>query len=253
MKSILKSLIATGLLLSSVSNAGVLTVITDTNNVPCFKPSTLAGFYVGLNVGYSWFTLSPHRPDIYNLFPLREDFLRESSWNIVPAIGYDFYPATGTPFRIEINYLYADASYTLQPYFMPPLMPDTIANDRFLVRNTLATLYFDWHTCTRFVPYVGISAGCANLKTYHHLFDVTDPTTTVFTFKETNTSWGGTVGTRYFFSNHWYGNLQLRYNDLGDITFKLNTPQAIPLPEDIDYHSDYLHEVSVIGGFGFIW
>ncbi len=235
----------------------VYTIVND-SKAPCYKPCCpLTGIYADFNYGISEITFAPYRGNVFGLLPLNVDNVSRSRDSFVAALGYDLYPCTKIPYRLEVNYFYTDVRYTLNPLFSTT--DQFGSNDRVLVRNLMATLYFDWHTCTRLVPYVGVSAGGVNLKTYHQLFSGTQTSNFVTTDKENNFSWGGTIGTRYFFSNYFFANLQARFNNLGPVFFRDLTPVnsfvpplLLPLPVT-NYQSDYMHETTLLLGLGFLF
>lgn len=234
----------------SASNK-VVTVFSD-SCAPCFKKCSFLGLYLDANFGYTWADFTVHQPDVLTEFPLLRDYFSDSTNSFIPAIGFDFYPCSKVPFRTEINFLYADINFHSDPLFVPVLDSGSFANDRFLIRNIMTTFYVDWHTCTRFVPFIGASAGIADLKVYHHPDNVNRPQVLTFQSRDKNFAWGATLGTRYFFSNYLFANVQLRYDNLGKITFK-NFAQEIPVPENIDYQSDYLHETTLLVGLGYVF
>ncbi|MBA2654135.1 MAG: hypothetical protein H0U71_03585 [Gammaproteobacteria bacterium] len=254
MNKFVKYMIVLGMLFSANAQAtNVYTIISD-SSAPCFKSCPLIGLYIGLNVGYSWFNFALHRPEVNDLLPIRSNnFIKESDNSFIPTLGFDFYPCTKTPLRIEINYFYSDIDYKLDPLFQPLFEEETFARDRFLVRNTMGTLYLDWHTCTGWVPYAGISGGVANLKSYHQPGTVSNPLPLVYNATESNFSWGATLGTRYFFTQYLFANVQLRYNNLGELIFKNFAVEENLAPNHIEYQSDYLHETTFLAGIGYVF
>lgn len=229
-------------------------IIYSDSKAPCYsKNCSILGLDVELNYGYSWLTLGPHRPNEYGLYPLSKNFVKENEDSFLAALAYDFYPCLKFPLRLQLNYFYTDSDFELNPLFLLNCQQSFKSKEQFLVRNTMLTLYFDWHTCTSFVPYAGISAGVANLKTYHtpDYLVTTGPLTSIK--KQSHLSVGGTIGARYFFNNYMYANAQLRYNDLGSLSFSDHAPTKNPVGQSTHFLSDYLHETTVLLGIGFVF
>lgn len=235
---------------ASLARDPIYTIIND-NSAPCFKYCPMLGLYVDMNIGYTIASLDPHRPDLFGLPPLRSDTIKNKSVSFIPALGFDLYPCSRVPVRAEINYLYTDQSF--DTFFITNEGLGITAKDRFLIRDIAGTLYFDWHTCTRFVPYVGLTAGLMNFKTYHRPIDPTLIATPSYSDTQQNFSWGATIGTRYFFNNYIFGNLQLRFDNLGPIGFKNFSDESVALSQQLEYESDYVHETTIMIGLGYVF
>lgn len=216
----------------------------------CSNYNAFTGTYIGINGGYSWYRFALHRPTTQILLPLsRNPHDLEDEIPFI-AVGYDLYPRYHIPTRLEINFTYADIKFATRPLYPPEFNNSTFALDNFLVRNLMGTLYFDLHTCNRLVPYVGVSLGLIRLKTAHELHTLNTPTKS-YSNDDTELSWGGTIGSRFFFTNHWVANLQLRFNELRRLAFYNFKNQLVALPGRRDYLSDYLHERSIVIGVGY--
>ena len=229
------------------------TLYSDSTAPYNYKSCPLLGVDVELNYGYSSFAFAVHRPNIFGLYSLSRNHIQQKEDSFSPTVAYDFYPYFRTPLRFQLNYLYSDIDFKLNPFIVnAPMLVS--ASDRVLIRSLMATLFIDWHTCTRLIPYTGISLGSTNLKTYHTVNYPLRTLPSVSTNKDSNYSLGGTLGIRYFFNNTFYTNLQLRYDLLGPIHFKDKTPLSLnPLLQSADFLSDYLHETSLLLGLGFVF
>lgn len=218
---------------------------------PCYSSNNFTGLYIGMNAGYSWYQFRLHRPHIApNLFPLNSTEIKLHEWVPVATLGYDFYPKKKIPARIEVSFSYGDINFTLNPLFAPPFGEGFFSNDGFRQYNSLATAYLDLHTCSRFVPYIGVSGGYILIVTEHDR-QIRDIVTgnAVFEHTDHSFSYGGTVGTRFFITNHFVANLQLRVDDLKQIIFE--NPTDPTLPDKRDYLSNYFHETTVMFGLAY--
>lgn len=259
MKGFLKYWLAFGLIFSPAIYAYTESVELSNECAGCQYSNPWAGFYLGLNGGRSWYSFSLHRASGFaiesfeSLFPLNHSDWRNGVWVPVPVLGWDFYPKLKMPLRLEANFTYADFGYSLNPAFGQGLDPNTGYIDNLRIYNSMLTMYVDLHTCTRFVPYVGVSGGFAALKSSHQIEMNSSPIGRPFRRTEKNFSWGATIGSRFFFTQHVVGNVQFRFNDLNQVVFLNTEPQDIPLPEQKDYSTDYFHETSVLLGIAYIF
>lgn len=226
----------------------VLDVYTDPGYC-CINNNYFKGLYIATDIGYSEFSFFLHRPPLFGLFVLNDGDMTQTGTSLVAALGYDFFSQKIAPMRLEYNYFYADRRYVINPVFPPDLATGIISNDEFIIHNNMITAYIDWHNCTRFIPFIGASYGWCKIRTHHFphyldtptLVDIIDGTTT-------SNSWGWTVGSRFMFRKNIFANVQLRYNDLKSLRFKNYNEN---LPNNDDYLSDYLHEMTVLVGIGY--
>jgi opacity protein-like surface antigen len=230
---------------------GVIEVYNDCAAPCCSAGLEFSGLYLEANLGYSWFKFNLHRPPSEGLLPLIDGEVKVNNWSFVPAIGYDLYPSARIPVRLEFSYLYTDNRYGLNPLFNEDLAPGLFAQDSFRIYNSMATLYVDWHNCSRITPFVGISYGLVSKKTHHFTNSTDVPNNVTTTANDHDSAWGGTAGLRFQFTCHVFGNLQYRYSDMKNLRFKNSTPQLVSLPSQTDYLSDFLHENTVLVGVGY--
>jgi opacity protein-like surface antigen len=256
----MRKIIAIGIILLSMllSNSAfsycsrVYTIFSE-SIAPLYKRyDPLLGIYIEGNLGYSWLSLEPYRSGDTGPLALGADHIKRSSYSFITALGYDFCPHNKKPIRLEINYYYADVHFTISPLFNGNA--SCFSDDHLLIRNAMASLYFDWHNCSFFVPYIGVNAGYANLKTHHHPNDTVSDQPLDFSANRTNFSWGATLGTRYFFSNYFFGNLQFRINNLGRSFYPDLTPETNAVfPHSSSFQADYLHEATIMLGLGYVF
>lgn len=207
------------------------------------------GLYFAIDGGYSWYDFTLHQP-VDGIFPLNRTKQRFREWVPFIAVGYDLYPSRKIPLRFEVNATYADIDFKIDPLFNSDLAPDMFAEDDFRFINAMGTVYLDWHTCTRFVPYMGISAGYIETVSGHDpalRFDPND--IPVFQHTQHAFTYGGTIGTRFFFTNHVIGNLQLKFTDLQGVVF--TNPRGLDFADGHEYSSDYLHETTLMLGLAY--
>lgn len=221
---------------------------------PCCSMSNnvyLSGLYLEANLGSSWFNMDLHRPPALDLPPLSNGEVRTNNWSFAPAIGFDFYPTARIPLRFEFNYLYCDNKFGLNPLFDEDIAPGFRADDNLRVYTTMFAAYIDWRNCTRFIPFIGVGYGWTNIKTTHSPVDTAlADSPGSFRTSKNDAVWGGSFGTRFMFSCHFYGNLQVRFTNMKAAHFR-NPASLVPLPGDDDYLSDYVHETSVLVGLAY--
>lgn len=234
------------------SYANVIEVYDDCPS-PCCSVSNgifLNGLYLEANLGSSWFNMNLHRPPALDLPPLSNGEIRTNNWSFVPAIGFDFYPSARIPLRFEVNYLYCDNKFGINPLFDEDIAPGFRADDNLRVYTTMFAAYIDWRNCTRFIPFAGVGYGWANIKTIHTPVDTEIGSVGSFRAHKNDAVWGGSFGTRFMFTCHLYGNLQVRFTNMKAAHFR-NADSLVPLPGNIDYLSDYVHETSVLVGVAY--
>jgi opacity protein-like surface antigen len=252
MKVLVKYLLIIGLFLTTTSYANTYEPVEFYNDpaVACCVPNPFMGLYLGANAGYSWFRFFLHRPAQDDLSPLLNPSRELKDWVPVLTLGYDLYPRRKIPLRIEINFTYSDDHFSSNPLYLDPLEQNFFAGDTFRIYNSMVSLYFDLHPCSRFVPYLGISGGYELLVTEHQPLNTLNPSVkTIFHNTAHGLSWGGTVGTRFFFSNHLVANFQLRFNNLKGPSFIDHT--VITSPAVKAYSSDYFHETTLLIGLAY--
>ncbi|MBA2654134.1 MAG: hypothetical protein H0U71_03580 [Gammaproteobacteria bacterium] len=255
MKHLLKSLLCCALIFATKIygyNYQSIEFYNEGSEVCCSSYNTYAGLYLGANIGYNWYNFRLHTPPSLDLPPLNKPRWRPRDWVPLIAVGYDFFPKRKIPLRLELNEVYEDKNFTQDPLFLPPFEEDRLSNNTFRFYNTMLTLFFDWHTCTRFVPYIGASGGYVVLKTEEAPRRRLQPPTN-FDFSHTSHSfsYGGTVGARFFFTNHFVGNLQLRFNDLKEMIFV--NKEDLSLSNHREFSSDYLHERTLLAGIAYVF
>lgn len=232
---------------------GVIEVYDECPSPCCSLSNNISvnGLYLEANLGNSWFHMDLHRPPVLDLPPLNDGEVRTSNWSFVPAIGYDFYPCSRIPLRFEVNYLYCDNKFSLSPLFDEDIAPGFVANDNFRVYTTMFAAYIDWRNCTRFIPFIGVGYGWTNVKTTHAIINTAVADSPVsFGTSKNDAVWGGSFGTRFMFTCHFYGNLQVRFTNMKAINFR-NAASAVALPGDVDYLSDNVRETSVLVGLAY--
>jgi opacity protein-like surface antigen len=217
---------------------------------PCCLMDTFNGLYVAANGGYSWYRFNLHLTSETNLLPLNSPSKRLTQLVPVIAVGFDFFPKKKFPVRLELNFLYSDVVFSNDPLFSPACDSNTFANDEFNIYNTMLTLYLDWHTCTRFVPFVGLSAGYDKHTGNHHIRSHDCELMDNFSATVHGFSFGGTLGTRFFFTNHVVANLQFRFDDLRKLQFTESTATATT-PMLAGYISNDFHVTTIMVGIGY--
>lgn len=215
----------------------------------CCVPNHFMGFYLGANAGHGWLKFFLHRPQEENLAPLHRADWQLKEWIPVGIVGYDFFPRRKIPLRIEANVTYVDTRFTINPLFDREFDQGEFSKDAFRFYNSMATIYFDLHSCSRFVPFIGLSGGYVIIKTDHRRLIVNTPPGRVTSDTSHTFSRGGTIGSRFFITNHFIANLQFRFDDLQDLQFK--NKEDITLPGKKDYSSDFFHEASVLFGLAY--
>lgn len=254
MKKFIRILTLIGLVSTSnalaYGNNGVIEIYNDCAVSCCSNYGQFSGLYFVANLGRTRMDFTAHRPDQFGLLPLNDGEVRTSDWSFMPAIGFDLYPQVKIPVRFELSYLYTDNKFGFNPLFPDDFIAETSSNDQFRIYNTMATLYLDWHNCSRIIPYLGVSIGSVSKETRHfpHIPGVDNFTTASH---DHDAAWGASLGLRMFLSCHFFGNLQYRFSDFKSLRFKNAAPQLVPLPNQTDYLSDFLHENSIFVGIGY--
>jgi opacity protein-like surface antigen len=147
-------------------------------------PKSKTGWYVTAGVGASWessitdsrtsSTYSVRRSEY--VFQERRGDVRHGDGVAVDAgIGYDF----GNRLRAELTYLYNTTSLGSQQYsgsISSGTYHDTFSGQadvsgRINRNSILASLYYDFPTKTRWVPYVGAGLGYTNVSTSDSVYN----------------------------------------------------------------------------------
>jgi len=145
------------------------------------------------------------------------------------AIGYDFNPRFEVPVRLEFEYSILSAFKDSEE-----ISPAITLTGEFDTQVFFINTYYDFHTASKFTPYIGAGIGMSSIRTNVYA-DGAGVSGELGSNTETNFAWNIGAGISYAFTDTMSVDLAYRYVQLGDGETK-TIAQSFVKADSIDAH-----------------